>query len=71
MFRLAVETGSDGGVSRIVFLALRGEEGRTECFCPVPIDHGSSPRPSRGGASRNDARSLQRPLTRLLTAVRS
>lgn len=37
MFRLAVETGESGEVSRIVFLALRGEEGRTECFWPVPI----------------------------------
>jgi hypothetical protein len=26
MFRLAVETGEDGAVTRVVFLALRGEE---------------------------------------------
>ncbi|HEY8612376.1 MAG TPA: hypothetical protein VIL69_13930, partial [Roseomonas sp.] len=37
MFRLAAETGADGGVSRIVFLALRGEEGQVECFWPVPL----------------------------------
>lgn len=37
-FRLAVETGPDGGVTRVVFLALRGEEGRAECSWPVPLD---------------------------------
>jgi len=30
MFRFAVETGEGGAVSRVVFLALRGEEGRTD-----------------------------------------
>lgn len=37
MFRLALETEADGSVRRVVFLALRGEEGRTECFWPVPL----------------------------------
>jgi len=37
MFRLALETKDRGGVERVVFLALRGEEGRTECFWPVPM----------------------------------
>jgi hypothetical protein len=37
MFRLAVETGEGGEVTRVVFLALRGEEGRAECFWPVPL----------------------------------
>jgi hypothetical protein len=36
MFRLAVETGEGGDVTRVVFLALRGEEGRVDCFWPVP-----------------------------------
>jgi hypothetical protein len=39
MFRLAVETGEGGEVSRVVFLALRGEEGAVECFWPVPLGH--------------------------------
>jgi hypothetical protein len=37
VFRLAVETGPDGAAERVVFLALRGEEGLTECFWPVPL----------------------------------
>ena len=37
MFRLAVETNSKGEVVRVVFLALRGEEGQAECFWPVPL----------------------------------
>jgi hypothetical protein len=41
MFRLAVETGDGGEVKRVVFLALRGEEGRVECFWPVPLDAGA------------------------------
>lgn len=46
MFRLAVETGEGGAVSRVVFLALRGEEGRAECFWPVPlsIDEAAEPK---------------------------
>lgn len=39
MFRLALETGEAGEVTRVVFLALRGEEGRVECFWPVPLGH--------------------------------
>jgi len=41
MFRLAVETEADGSVRRVVFLALRGEEGRAECFWPVPLGDAS------------------------------
>jgi hypothetical protein len=37
-FRLAVETGEGGRVDRVVFLALRGEEGDAECFWPVPLE---------------------------------
>ncbi len=36
-FRLAIETKERGGIERVVFLALRGEEGRAECFWPVPL----------------------------------
>lgn len=45
VFRLAVETNVIGGVERVVFLALRGEEGHVECFWPVPIDE--APEPAR------------------------
>ena len=38
VFRLAIEIGVTGGVERIVFLALRGEEGQAECAWPVPLD---------------------------------
>ena len=38
MFRLAIETGVTGNVERVVFLALRGEEGHAECAWPVPLD---------------------------------
>ncbi|MDQ2804946.1 MAG: hypothetical protein M3Y41_20580 [Pseudomonadota bacterium] len=38
VFRLAVETNATGGVERIVFLALRGEEGHAECAWPIPLD---------------------------------
>ena len=38
VFRLAIETNAAGGVERIVFLALRGEEGQAECAWPVPMD---------------------------------
>jgi hypothetical protein len=38
LFRFAVETEDGGGqVSRVVFLAIRGED-RTECFWPVPLE---------------------------------
>ncbi|UFN51604.1 hypothetical protein LPC08_25410 (plasmid) [Roseomonas sp. OT10] len=62
MFRLAVETGEAGEVKRVVFLALRGEEGRVECFWPVPVDaEASAPGPERG--RRNSAAHLQLPLS--------
>ena len=38
VFRLALEAGAAEGVDRVVFLALRGEEGHVECFWPVPIE---------------------------------
>ena len=38
VFRLAVETDEAGAVTRVVFLALRGEEGAAECVWPVPLD---------------------------------
>lgn len=38
VFRLAVETNALGVVGRVVFLALRGEEGQAECVWPVPLD---------------------------------
>lgn len=45
VFRLAVETGEGGRVERVVFLALRGEEGEAACAWPVPLD---VPTPARG-----------------------
>ncbi len=38
VFRMAIETGIGGGVERVVFLALRGEEGHAECAWQVPLD---------------------------------
>ena len=38
VFRLAIEADAAGGVERVVFLALRGEEGAVECFWPVPLE---------------------------------
>jgi hypothetical protein len=35
LFRLAIETGDDGEVKRVVFLAVRDDE--TVCFWPVPL----------------------------------
>ncbi|MBU8541728.1 hypothetical protein [Falsiroseomonas tokyonensis] len=57
MFRLAVETGEGGEVTRVVFLALRGEDGAVECFWPVPMapDEGT-------GSRRNAGPALQLPL---------
>jgi hypothetical protein len=34
MFRLAVETDAEGAMPQVVFLALRGEEGRVRCREP-------------------------------------
>jgi len=38
VFRLAVETGEGGRVERVVFLALRGEDGEAACVWPVPLE---------------------------------
>ena len=38
VFRLAVETGESGRVERVVFLALRGEDGEAACVWPVPLE---------------------------------
>lgn len=54
MFRLAVETEADGALRRVVFLALRGEEGQVECFWPVPLGEDL--------VGRNNAPALQLPL---------
>ena len=44
IFRLALEADAKGGVDRVVFLALRGEEGHAECAWSVsleaPVVHG-------------------------------
>ncbi len=37
VFRLALEAAPAGAVDRVVFLALRGEDGRVECFWPIPL----------------------------------
>ena len=65
MFRLAVETGEDGEVTRVVFLALRGEEGRVECFWPVPgLADTTVPEPKKRETRerRNDTPAMQLPL---------
>ncbi|MCC7105934.1 MAG: hypothetical protein IT307_12390, partial [Chloroflexi bacterium] len=70
MFRLAVETDEASGmVCRVVFLALRGEEGQVECFWPVPLGDSNeaavSPSSDGRGAPRdrrNDVPALQLPL---------
>ena len=65
MFRLAVETGEEGEVTRVVFLALRGDEGRVECFWPVPGLADASVAEPKGRATRerrNDAPAMQLPL---------
>ncbi|MBP0447260.1 hypothetical protein J8J14_21030 [Roseomonas sp. SSH11] len=56
MFRFAVETAPDGAVKRFVFLVLRGEAGRVECFWPVPLADGP-------GEGRNSGSFLQLPLS--------
>ena len=45
IFRLAVEANATGGVERVVFLALRGEEGHAECAWPIPLDLPAVQRP--------------------------
>jgi len=64
MFRLAVETGEGGVVSRVVFLALRGDEGRPECFWPVPLDDAPTLPGGRAAVRdrRNGAPAMQLPL---------
>ena len=37
IFRFAIETKERGGIERVVFLALKGEEGTAHCFWPVPL----------------------------------
>jgi hypothetical protein len=59
MFRLAVETGADGAIGRVVFLALRGQEGHVECFWPVP------PEPSAPTQDRPAQRASRRAPTQL------
>ena len=38
VFRFAIETSVTGNVERVVFLALRGEEGYAECAWQVPLE---------------------------------
>jgi hypothetical protein len=38
IFRLALEADARGAVERVVFLALRGEQGLAECVWPVPLE---------------------------------
>lgn len=58
MFRFAVETEPDGAVRRIVFLALRDEAGRVECFWPIPLGEGLGLSDGREGR-RNSGAFLQ------------
>ncbi len=37
VFRMALEAEAASDVQRVVFLALRGEEGQVECLWPVPL----------------------------------
>ncbi len=37
VFRMALEAEASSDVQRVVFLALRGEEGQVECLWPVPL----------------------------------
>ena len=46
VFRLAVETTDTGQVERVVFVALRGEEGQAECVWSIPLE-----RPAEHGAA--------------------
>ena len=73
MFRLAVETGQEGEVTRVVFLALRGEEGRLRCFWPVPglADAlAAEPQPRGARERRNDVPAMQLPLPAAVPARR-
>jgi hypothetical protein len=62
MFRLAIETDEDGHVTRVVFLALRGEQGVTECFWPVPMAERAAAKVEAPRGRRNSAAALQLPL---------
>ena len=64
MFRLAVETGEEGEVRRVVFLALRGEEGAVECFWPVPLGNEDLSAAGRRNAGAGLAPPLAAALTR-------
>lgn len=65
MFRLAVETDTDGSVRRVVFLALRGEEGQVECFWPVPLGDGGGM-----GPGHNSGGAMQLPLSAATPSAR-
>lgn len=49
---------------RVVFLALRGEEGQVECFWPVPLDNADLSSPARWNAGAGLAPPLAAALTR-------
>ncbi|MBI0539481.1 hypothetical protein D9599_28610 [Roseomonas sp. KE2513] len=73
MFRLAVATGKDGEVTRVVFLALRGEADRVECFWPVPGMADApvaEPHPRGTRERRNDAPAMQLPFPAASPATR-
>jgi hypothetical protein len=46
IFRFAVESNATGGVDRVAFLALRGDEGHAACCWPVPLDIPATQGPS-------------------------
>ena len=47
VFRFALEASAAAGVERVVFLALRGEEGQVECFWPLSLEAPSTDHPHR------------------------
>ncbi|TLU71186.1 hypothetical protein [Lichenicoccus roseus] len=47
VFRFALEASAAAGVERVVFLALRGEEGQVECFWPLALEAPSTDHPHR------------------------
>jgi hypothetical protein len=44
-FRIAVKTDAAGRVERVVFQALRGDEGDAECFWQTPLEMPTEERP--------------------------
>jgi hypothetical protein len=62
MFRLALETEEGASINRIVFLALRGEEGQVECFWPVPMAEPEVAQKAPHRPRPNNAPALQLPL---------